>query len=209
MTTATAALDPAATIAAAMRELYDQLREIVDRGPTDNPDLLDEIGRLTGRIRRRITGARKKAEPAAEQPANNGTQIVGTPGEKDGPPPSVTPGGARHAAPLAADGSQRREALSADAPTVPRHRAVSVTLPARRADEVTVRLPRAGGRHRQATPRLPLWVHTLVILLMVGGIALGTAVTASAFAALPIGAVLLGAAHRWNVRRRSVLGGAR
>jgi len=72
MPTATAALDPGETIAAAMRELYDQLREIVARGPTDDPGLLDELGKLTGRVRSRIARARKRAQAStklAEKPA--------------------------------------------------------------------------------------------------------------------------------------------
>lgn len=62
MPTTGATLDPADTIAAAIRELYVQLCELVERGPTDDPGLLDELGKLTGRIRSRITRARKRVQ---------------------------------------------------------------------------------------------------------------------------------------------------
>lgn len=212
MTTATAALDPGETIAAAMRELYDQLREILDRGPTDDPGLLDEIGRLTGRIRRRITGARKKAEPAEEPTAKPGSApeptrqvaptAAGTAGQARPQTVGATPATARARDPRSDAGA------TADVATVPRHRAV----PAPRREEYTVRLPRpsTGGRHRAAPTRLPLWVYALVILLTVAGVTLGTAVSPSAFAALPATAVLLGAAVRLNARRRvPTLGGVR
>jgi len=212
MTTATPALDDLGeTIAAAMRDLYDQLRAIVDRGPTDDPSILDEIGALTGRIRRRITSARKKAEPAAEptgpKPAAPGQPRESSPLQgqplsstrtSSPTPPSTTPGG------------QVKATASADAPTVPRHRAVPAP---RRSGEYTVRLPqtqpRTGGRHRIATVRLPWWVHALVIMLMVAGVAIGLAVTPSGFAALPASVVLLGAAHRLHLRRRASTGSGR
>jgi hypothetical protein len=191
MTTATATLDPGETIVAAMRELYDSLREIVDRGPTDDPSLLDEIGKLTGRIRSRITRARKKAEPTAAE-ASRSQETVATGGTADTAPP-ISAAPAREIQP---------QTGTADAPTVPRHRAVPAP---RRSDEITVRLPRPGarGRHRQHPVGLPRWVHTLVILLMVAGVALATTVTPWAITGALAGATVLGVARRRNARRRS------
>lgn len=65
MTTAT--VDPAAAIAVARQELWEQLRELVDGGPAD--DLLDRVRKLTASVGRKITRARKLAEPAVEKPA--------------------------------------------------------------------------------------------------------------------------------------------
>jgi hypothetical protein len=233
MTTVTAALDPGETIAAAMRELYDQLREIVDRGPTDDPGLLDELGALTGRIRRRINSARKKAEPTSEAsgptpPVPTNTVPVGHPTASgpaanakeaaDAPTvrlPIITPGGPRRAAPQSLGATPRsREVARVDPPTVPRHRAVSVTtVPARRPAAVTVRIPHdRDGRHRNHRPaRLPLWIHALVVLLIVGGIALGTTVNSWGFGMAPAGAAVLAAARRWSIHRPApaTLGGGR
>lgn len=199
-----AILDPGQAIAAAMRDLYDELRAIVDRGPTDDPGLLDEIGRLTGRIRGRITRARKKAEPAeatvadskpvaADRPSNGTASAPVSPAEAPTVVlPIVVPGGPRHASPQTAP----------DAPTVPRHRVVPATVPVDRSAVVTVRLPRdRGGRHRQRPARLPLWIHALVILLIVGGIALGATASAWGFTLVPVGAAALTLAHRCSVHR--------
>jgi hypothetical protein len=228
MSTTAIALDPGQAIAAAMRDLYDELRAIVDRGPTDDPGLLDEIGRLTGRIRTRITRARKKAEPtevtvAGDKPVvgrpSNGTASV--PAKVADAPtvrlPVVVPGGPRHAAQpggrtrsAAETPADLREFLAlrdrtttpADTPTVPRHRAVSVAVPADRSTAVTIRLPQAHPvRPRQRPARLPLWIHALVILLIVGGITLGTTTSAWGFTLAPVGATGLALAHRWSVHR--------
>jgi hypothetical protein len=191
MTTATAALDPGETIVAAMRDLYDHLREIVDRGPTDDPGLLDELGKLTGRVRSRITRARKKAQPA-EKPTAAAPPATQTP--EKGSEPDRAPAKPEPATPTG---------------TTPGSPATSV--PARRADATTVRLPHAAGdrsfRDPSSTDRrsagLPLWVHALVILLMVAGVALATTVTPWAITGALAGATVLGVARRRNARRRS------
>jgi hypothetical protein len=194
MSTAVPALDPGEAIAGAMRDLYDQLREIVDRGPTDDPGLLDELGRLTGRIRSRITRARKRAvaaaEPVAEKPAKPAKPAV----------PAATPATAKPTvAPTVKPDPAPRTVPAATPSASPR-----VTVPIK-PPSVT---PTPATSTRRVWPaRLPLWVHALAILLIVAGVALGTAVTGWALVAVPTGAVVLGAA-RWNVRRQT-RGGAR
>lgn len=197
MSTATAALDPGEAIAAAMRDLYAELRAIVDRGPTDDPGLLYELGRLTGRIRSRITRARKRAtaatEPTAEKPA------------KPAKPEPTKP-----TAPAPTPATVKPTVASTTKPD-PAPRTVPAATPSSRP-RVTVPIKPPSvtpGTSRSTRPaRLPLWVHALAILLMVAGVALGTAVTGWALAAVPAGAVVLGAARRWSIRRQT-RGGAR
>lgn len=193
MSTATAALDPGKVIAAAMRELYDQLREIVDRGPTDDPGLLDEIGKLTGRIRGRITRVRKRAaavaEQASEKPATPVTPAT-TPSTAPAPvKPSVAPT-------ITPSDQKPRPSIPAATPTnTPR-----VTVPLN---------PRPAVPKIAETPghpaRLPLWVHALVIMLMVAGVALAATVTPWGLGGILAGAVVSGAARRWNVRRQATI----
>lgn len=87
----TAILDPAAAVAAAVSEVYDRLRELVERGPTDDPGLLDEIGALVRRARGRVTRARKRAVET-EQPAIETNRPTAPAAVAPRPaPPAVTP----------------------------------------------------------------------------------------------------------------------
>lgn len=64
-------VDPAATIAAAGRDLLDQLREFVDHESADDvPGLLDRLGKLLGSTRRKVNRVLRAAEPpVVEKPA--------------------------------------------------------------------------------------------------------------------------------------------
>lgn len=205
MTTTIVAVDPAATITAAMRELYDELRAIVDRGPTDDPGLLDEIGKLTGRIRSRITRARKRALPAEEQPAQGSEQPTNSVGPATDAPtvelPRISPGAA---AALAARPSVAPRGVTVPSGKLPagRHRAGS-TLTGRRVGEITVRLPKPNavpaetGRHRaNRTVRTPAWVYALVITLVVAGVAFGLTANLWAVTAAPVAGAVFDVTRR-------------
>lgn len=203
LTTATT-LDPAAAISAAVRELYDELRAIVDRGPTDDPGLLDELGKLTGRIRGRITRARKRAaaeatsssrrEEDVAKPVNAPTSMVenttrptagqfpakqdNTAGQHPGQPPRTVP--------------------AAVQPSGPR---VTVPVEPRRSGFALMSAGTTAGCQASRSP-LPRWFHALVILLMVAGVVL-TAATGTGWwlSTVLAGPVLVGVASRWRIRR--------
>lgn len=166
MSAATAALDPDEAIAAAMRDLYDQLREIVDRGPTDDPGLLDELGKLTGRVRSRITRARKRAaadtEPVAEKPTATAAPTT---------VPVATPAPAKPAvAPTATSDQTPRTVPATTVPASPRVTVPIVPSPTTQPTATTSTL-------RPRPTRLPLWIHAL-ILFMVAGVAVALTATA-------------------------------
>lgn len=102
MATATAT-DSTEIITAALHELFKRLREIVDRGPTDDPALVDEIGKLNGRIRSKITRARKRDQVATKATSPG----VPTPGA-----PTTTSG-------AAGSRSAARPVVSAATPAAP------------------------------------------------------------------------------------------
>jgi hypothetical protein len=52
---------------------------------------------------------------------------------------------------------------------------------------------------------VPPWVHALVILLMIVGVALATTVTPWGISGVATGAAALVAARRWDIRRRARL----
>lgn len=163
-----AAVDPAETIVTAVRELYDQLRELVDRGPTDDPRLLDELGKLTRRIRSKITRARKLAEPVAptaapaERTAPAPAPMAAAPGAERAPA-AVIPAAVSATGP-ASDRAAVRRAESEPAPT------------AARSPSAEPR-PAVRGRHRRPQT-VPWWMHALVILLIVAGTAVSVATAA-------------------------------
>lgn len=163
MSTATT-LDPAETIRAAVRELHAELRRLVETTDPDDPTLLDKLRKLSTGIRRKITAARKQAEVAAapEQPvAEPAAPVEPAAAPKPvGPPTAATvPSPSAVVVPAATPAGER----------------VSVRLPDQikpaPAPAQTVPVATAPHRGRHRTPRAPWWIHTLIVLLMVGGTA--------------------------------------
>jgi hypothetical protein len=105
----TAALAPADAIAAAQRELYEQLRDLVASGPTD--DLLDRVRKLTQSVGRKIARARRavaqKPEPKPEPaPKVSAARVPTTPPRPQSKPPE--PGPMKRNASPAPNDAQRR-----------------------------------------------------------------------------------------------------
>jgi hypothetical protein len=168
----TATIDPTEAISAAVRELYDQLRALVDRGPTDDPTLLDQLAALTRPVRSKITRARKRAQTATpalsdQQPAvaesatapRAARKPVSDDDRNSRPVPSSTPT-------VATPALSRMVVRLAEVPAA----VSSQEIPAPAAVSATRR-----GRHRQNRARRPWQVRLLVIMLMVVGTAVSVA----------------------------------
>lgn len=198
---ATATLDPTATIAHARDELVDELRQLVDRGlPVD--ELLDAVGKLTSRIRRRLNGARKAmaAETGNPRPHDG----VDRTEPKIGP---TTPSGVSSTArPAPADDKPKTTpAKTVPARTTPTPQRATVVLkplptsPAPRPSIDPVKpivIDRPGsGRHRRPARR-PAWLLLALLVALVVGLAL-TAGVGWALAGAAITTAALITRARW------------
>lgn len=207
MTTASTLVDPTDALRAAIRELHERLRELVESTDPEDPSLLDRVRQLSRTVGRRISSAQKRladeiapaepavpavptlpaepvvtVEPATAQPANTASSAV-----LSDPPtlPVVPSAGPRHAktTPAAA-----RSSANADAATVR-------LTPAAWSDCDTVKLPRGRHRRQSATPR---WVYPLAAVLLIASavimVALGGApwwiVAGTTFCAGGLGALV-------------------
>lgn len=182
----TATLDPAEAISAAVTEVYDRLRELVDRGPTDDPGLLDEIGSLVRRARGRVTRARKRSADTDQAEPTKPTAVE--------PSPTEQPAGDR---PAAASVPATVSAPTPDRVTV---RLADPDAPARPA--VAESPVRSAGRHRRQ-PRMPRWLFlALAVVLAVAGS--GVAVIVGNPLPLIAAAPAVGTLHAWRERRLAV-----
>lgn len=104
---ATATVDPALAVRAAVRSLYDRLKDLVDRGPTEDPQLLDELRAITRQDGGRISRAMKKLvaateplmpakqepapQPAKQSPVTPASTSAPAPGKQPSPSPTTVP----------------------------------------------------------------------------------------------------------------------
>lgn len=130
----TTAPDPALVIRAAVRDLYDRLKEVIDRGPTEDPSLLDEVRAIVRRDGGRIARTMKKIT-ATEAPTTGtqekATRAIDQPAVK----PEATP-------------ATTSTLVKEPAHTTP---ATPATKPADSGDRVSVRLPAASATTPAAT----------------------------------------------------------
>lgn len=153
-------LEPGTAITAAIRELLDAVRQLVEPD-TDDPSVVDELSKIVSRARRVINKAKKASAP---QPAPTPT---GTPSTLVVPAPQQPPSASIPAAvPAVAVTEPARSAAVQPAALARREVTVSIPVPSGPAGPPRHRRPRRKRR------RLPWWVSVIVLVLMIGGPAL-------------------------------------
>lgn len=186
MSATVATSDPAEAMHAAVRELYDELRKLVDAADPEDPSLLDKLRKLSAGVGRKITVARKRVEQPVEPTTTSPNRTRTGDGVERPVPATAPPSGAGPAA--AAPSSERVTVRLAEAGS-PRH-----PSPVAQAAD-----PRPHGRHRRR-PRTPRWLF--VVLVALAGV-LGAAVAVALGNPIPLVAVApaVGALHAWRGHR--------